>query len=459
MKKPNKLRIHYLYWKREKKRLKRLSKNRIYLQKLKKLSNSNVILSKIDNIVWERYSSKLFDFFLSKDFISLKENSTSTILIPKIFSLNNNYGESIETISKFVTSVKANVGRVITVDFSKCQSVDQPALFLLQILGLEFKDEFNKLDTRLRTLTCKVTYEVIKSPNDNVNKLLVTTGIIKSSKFPVGGLIPIHTLGYLKGSKDQKHYSENKKGKLGTKTVEYINACLQPFDYEFNPQGINYIDGLVSEILNNAEDHSVFGSYYITANLLIDIPTEITNGQFVGELNLTFLNFGDSFYEGLEETKHENSDMYITLNQLYEEVLSENPRMNFSKENLFTLYALQEGISRLKYEDQSRGTGTMKFVSSFLALGDYQDDSKGYIPSLTILSGKTLLICNNMYKNFYKEDVCFISLNTEQDLRILPEESNLKSLRHHFPGTLLTAKIYLNREHLTKKVEDNGAHN
>ena len=178
-------------------------------------------------------------------------------------------------------------------------------------------------------------------------------------------------------------------------------------------------------------------------------------GSVVGEMNLTFMNFGYSFYEGFEETKSVNSDVYNQMELLYEQVNVSLFGAPFSKENLFTLYALQDGMSRLKFEEESRGTGTMKFINSFFAFGDYEDTKLGYLPNLTILSGSTMLVCDNRFKPFLKDGVYFLSLNSENDLAKLPEKSNLKPLNQCFPGTLLTAKIYLNQDHLNKKFSGN----
>ncbi len=127
----------------------------------------------------------------------------------------------------------------------------------------------------------------------------------------------------------------------------------------------------------------------------------------------------------------------------------------FTRENLFTLYALQDGSSRLKYVRESRGTGTMKFINSFLNLGDYQDNSKGYIPRLLIFSGATMLKCDNTYKPFEIEGVNYLSLNSENDMNKPPVSSHLMNLENRFPGTLIIGKIYLNQDHLKKKINGN----
>lgn len=53
----------------------------------------------------------------------------------------------------------------------------------------------------------------------------------------------------------------------------------------------------------------------------------------------------------------------------------------FTKDDLYTLYCLQEGISRLKYEDESRGRGTMNFIRAFITLGSFGEK----IPNINLI--------------------------------------------------------------------------
>ena len=168
-------------------------------------------------------------------------------------------------------------------------------------------------------------------------------------------------------------------------------------------------------------------------------------------------NFGYSIFEGFEENKTKNNVVYSDMQQMYDLVSQSTSK--FTKENLFTLYALQEGFSRLKFIQESRGTGTIKFIQSFLYLGDYEDEKKNFIPNLLIYSGNTLLICNNKYRPFSIDGVYYLSLNKEKDLTMPPETSHIKQLGYKFPGTLLIVKIYLNENHLKKKMEENGRNN
>lgn len=456
MKKPNKQREILLHRKRERKILKRIRLNKTFQGYSSVFNREQTFREAIDRKIIKRFSSPLLDFFVDKNFIQKDKKHGATIKFKSDFSLCSNYENAIESIRDFINAIFSNIGDEIILDFSNCKTADQPALFVLQILRMDFQEELNSLNSRLRVISSQSSIKIIHSKVQEVNKLLFVTGLIPQAELKIEGLMPLTTLGYYKGNTSQKHYSENRKGAIGTNITNYINHCLSVHGYLFTPTGKNQLEGLVSEVLNNAEDHSPFNTYYVTANLLGEMNVD-PNANVVGEMNLAFLNFGFSFFEGFEETKTQNIAMYEQMEILYNQVNNSIFSTTFSKENLFTLYALQDGISRLKYEGGSRGNGSMKFINSFFSFGDYEDELKHYHPNLTIHTGGTQLVCDNKYKPFHDgNNVYFISLNSENDLSVLPEKSNLKQLKSAFPGTLLTTRIYLNKEHLRKKISNNG---
>lgn len=440
-----------LQQKRERKRLKRLRQNKSFIGENSKTSKLENFLKKGDERLISKHSFDLDNFINSLVDMS-KIKPILDVKIPKTFSLEYNYIKSLETIGTIRKTLITNIGKEITLDFTKCKKVDFSILFLLKVLVEEYLSSLAKLDRKLRYFTSKPKIQIIHSKTERVNlKLLANEIILKISPIK-SQFVPISNLRLIKGRKPQKHYSENKKGSTITKIREYINiGCLERHHLTLTSDGKSNIDGLLSEILNNSEDHSLFDTWYVFSNLF-EINQKGT--EKVSELNLAILNFGYSIYDGFEQSKDENHVVYNEMNELYNYIV-ENYGNQFSKENLFSLYALQEGKSRLKYKEQSRGTGTMKFINSFLNLGDYEDKKNNYIPKLHIYSGNTFIKCDNDYKPFQVEGVNYLSLNKENDLLIPPEKTHLKGLNRKFPGTLLVVKLYINENHLLKKMNNN----
>ena len=73
----------------------------------------------------------------------------------------------------------------------------------------------------------------------------------------------------------------------------------------------------------------------------------------MGEVNLFGHEFGYSIYEGLELSKKDNYENYKVVERLYDQVIHRIKNRTIGREDLFTLY--EEGISRLKFEDQKAG--------------------------------------------------------------------------------------------------------
>lgn len=450
MKNKSKNKFLLISLKRHRKLLKRKRKKNIQIND--KSTGIQRFLVQYETKVVKNFRSKLFQFLVDNGFVSGGEEISDEIIIPYKFCLEEYYNETIEIIGQIALSIWENIGKNITIDFSKCEYVGQSALFLLQILRLELQSDFNDLNNRLSVLNSKIDIKIIKSKDITVNLNLLLCGYFTAEdEFELEeGVTPINTLGYLKGKKQQKSYLENKKGINATKIVDYINECLIRNSFELSETGVNDITGMIGEILSNAEDHSPFSSYYVTANYTQIKDNE--NDENVGLLNLSFLNFGYSIYEGLLETKHDNSELF---KELQYGCMVLQTKATFTDENLFTLFALQDGVSRLKYKDESRGTGTMKFINCFFSFGDYQNTNKQQSPTLSILSGNTQLICDNKYKPFVTDNKCYVSLNDDNDLSLPPNKSHLKDLRYKFPGTLLSVRAFLNQDHISNKISNN----
>ena len=442
------------YWRLQKRRTKRELKRRRQRRHYKGVNSTYPLFIQrqiaADRSMIKHAQLDLYDLLVKLQFTQQQPLTTSpSIKIPRIFSLSDNYEQSIETIKLLLCALAKNETQ-ITIDFSECTNVDGNALFLTQLIRLELSKEWNRLNNKLHRLQCNPICKINKSKDRSVNLDLLMFGLLSTVELDANGLKPINSLGYLTGSKSQSHYDENKKGQIGTQIVAYLNGCLQHHGFQLKSLGRNQIDGLIAEILNNAEDHSPVNKYYVTANFCKEKDEA---GRIIGRLNLEFLNFGFSIYEGFEETKELNNQTYEQMERQFNRINNSLLKKNcFSKEAIFTLLALQEGISRLHYEDESRGTGTMKFINSFFGIGDYEDVDKGYKPKLTILSGHTQLICDTKYRPFQKDQRFYLSLNAAKSLDSPPEKTHLKELTVNFPGTMLSVTIYLNRENLIAKM-------
>ena len=98
-------------------------------------------------------------------------------------------------------------------------------------------------------------------------------------------------------------FKENRKGVVGKRIVSFINSSYGPFKKKLTPQSQNLIESLMSEILNNAEDHSLQNNEWYVDGIALH---ETIDEKEVVELNLVIFNLGDSMYDAFEKTKEDN---------------------------------------------------------------------------------------------------------------------------------------------------------
>jgi len=452
MKKPKKIIQKNLKEKRERKRFKR--KNKKFLGSFFNKSNEGSLIkwrTETDHRIINSHHFSIHEFLNKHGDVNYKPLPSDIVKIPKDFCFEFQSSEVFKTIKEIRESLISREIKTLTLDFSKCQMVDFSSLFILRTILDEYIRDLRKLDKRLHTLQVEPNVVIKRSSDPEVQAKLkacqIITGIIDESKF-----IPISAMNFYTGTKSQSKYAENRKGSVATKIRKYIDGCLREHSTRLTPTEESNIDGIISEILNNAEDHSDFNTWYSYGNFF---QHSAENGEFIGEVNLAFMNFGKSIYNGLLETSESNKDQFEVLERIHDTVKDKDSKNKFTSENLFTLYALQDGVSRLKYKRSSRGTGTMTFINSFLELGDFESKSQNLYPRLIIYSGKTKLKCDNNFKPFKKDEAFYLSLNDKEDITELPASNHLETIKHEFPGTLITVKLYLNKEHLHNKI-DNG---
>lgn len=390
--------------------------------------------------------------FLDENGNQTTQEIQSHIKIPRNFLLEKYHASSFEVITKIRKAMVKFRGEQIKIDFSRCKDIDYSCIFLLLVILIEYVDYYEKLEKSFKVIKARPEVLIIPSKNDEVNVRLMTGYILPNANITQSFLRPFSALNFIRGQRSRKDYVENLKGPAATTIRKYINDNLLQHDFCLDKTNAAYLDGIISEVLNNAEDHSQFNTWYVSGNIFRSSSLNNETDDSVSELNLAFLNFGYSIFDGLESSKDNNTEIYGLMTEMFEQVKDKmTDRNNFTKEEMFTLYALQEGVSRLKYKSEDRGTGTMKFIKSFINLGDYCDKEKKLEPSLLVYSGKVFLKCDHEVRPSNIEGMDILALNKSNDLASLPEKSHLKELNNNFPGTFLVFKLYLNKRHLRGK--------
>ncbi|MEP1152582.1 MAG: hypothetical protein ABJH08_12720 [Balneola sp.] len=444
-----------LHIKRERKRQKRIRnsnslpfKKRGYLEKFQIKSDKKRIESfEID------VQSPFFAYLKRQDFF--RKINRTYFLAPKEIDFFENYERTLKFIQKIISSKINNVDSRVTIDFSLCKKASQTPLFLLKIILDKIDNEYERMNSKLQVLRISNKVEVKGYKARNVRLNLFLSELIKEVDLDREGQVPLMSTRYIQGNSYRKGVLYNLKGSICRKVVSFMNEVLKQHSFELSSDGRHKLDGLISEVLSNAEDHGKLNEYYVMANFSTNRDSDSEN-EIVGEANIFIMNFGPSIYERLIETGDENREIIDDLDQITNVILKKVNK--FRTSDLYTLYSLQHGISRLKYVDESRGTGTMKFLRAFFDLGDYEDKGKNFIPRISLISGSTGIYIENNHAPYFdtNKNQWYVSLNKEQDLRMPPSDDSLFKLETIFPGTLLSARIFFNTNHMLRKVEGGG---
>lgn len=378
-----------------------------------------------------------------------EEQAKLRVKIPRFFSFKKDYEGCITFFKELLSSYVYS--KSVEIDFEKCEETSISAFTIFDLLLKELGGITRRYNEGLYYTTQK-SVKIKRSLKDKkTNKYLHAFQYVSISEEESDDsyFLPLR----LHRGKGRNSYTENRKSTTCRYIIEFINESFHGSNVELNIKGINAIEGLITEVLSNAEDHSINNSeWYVNGISFL----EIQHNTQVVELNLAIMNIGPSMYEGFEQTKQENEQNYKKVEKIYKgHVQQFTPKNRFERESLFMLYMLNEGISRLKYLESSRGNGTMNFIESFITLGSFGGENPQFNAQLNIASGHTILTCDNRYKPFEEGNFKKLSLNSENTLTKLPDRDYLKYHQACFPGTILECRIYLNSEFFTKILNEN----
>ena len=374
---------------------------------------------------------------------------SAIIKAPDEFSFEEDNDGSIVFFKKILSTFYLS-DNVLIMDFTDCKEIAIPNAMLLNLILIDFRVAerdfnnvyFGKVQKKLK---------IIKSKHLKANKCLHVFHLLDNVEVNDGDAYLY--LGNQVGFLQKSLYRYNLKGAICTKVREFVNESLKASNAILNKTGENKLDRLLSEIFNNAEDHSTFRKWFVNGVSFREI---IENGATIVELNLGILNFGYSISEGLFNNRQRNKEMMAYIDPWYETHKRDIrfKLMPYTKDDLYTLYCLQEGVSRLKYQSSGRGSGTMNFLRAFMSLGSYGKINSKYRSHLNIISGNTIVRCTHDVEPYERDKRYFLSLNTQKEMEKLPDSEYLTHTKEYFPGTFFEVKIYLNNKYFTEKLKD-----
>ncbi len=287
--------------------------------------------------------------------------------------------------------------------------------------------------------------------NNDVEKLLFSVGspvILLNETTKYSDIIPYKLCIHKRGINGNQIKIRDRKDLDTTELVEYVVTCLNTLNRTLTPERLYNLSTVIGEILINAEEHSTTGHRFS-----IGYFHEINeNNNHYGVFRLAILNFGKTIYEKFKDPNCQNKDLVSKMENLSSQYTKKKlfTKNEFEEEALWTLYALQEGVTSVSIDQfKKRGNGSIQFIENFFNIKGNKKEFDSF-SMLNILSGNTSILFDGSYNITEKvvdnEKYKFMTFNSSGNIEDKPDANYVKIVKNYFPGTIISAKIMFNED-------------
>ena len=441
---------------RQLKKDRRREKHEAYLL-LKQELNGNI---KYENLVdkWlpPNLSYLIFEpkspFFAEK-LAKIKLNNKGIFQVPRNFSIVEHPNEAYVFLQELTAALLFQKYSHIKIDYSRCKTADLGAQVLLDIIIKDIIIFYRKCQGHPHTAPKVKGIQGINVLNEDVKKLLFSVGspsIHSNKSINFDDIIPYSLCVHDRESNRIPSEIIKQKDIDTTKLADYVVECLRRFNKKLTPEKREDLCTVIGEALINAEEHSTT-QYRYSIGYFHEIKE---HGQHYGLFRLVILNFGKTIYEKFKDPNCPNKSVVEKM-----KLLSQSYKNNkfffsrqFEEETLWTLYALQEGVTSVAPEDyKKRGNGCIQFIDSFFNIKG-ERSQKDNISRLSLLSGNTNIIFDGTYnikeKTIDGDKFKFMTFNNSGNIEEKPDSKYVSYVANYFPGTMISAKILFNEDDL-----------
>jgi hypothetical protein len=362
------------------------------------------------------------------------------ITVPKTFSFIDDPIAAMETLDSLSAAIRDRTVNRVFIDFHKCETLDLCASAAMTVIALR-----TRRSRTGRTFGFEGNY-----PCTNRAKILLRgSGLLKYLK-TTAPILPFETAARLKLMELRMGYSRRpersmKCDQATTQLVTYVNDCLGDSKAALTDFGKQRLATLIGEAIANAEEHSN-GPWYATAHF-DRLEPEVQEG---GACHIVLMNFGTTIFDSF----HLPDSNPATLNKL--RALSSIHRKRrffdiraraYDEEALYTLYALQEGVSRAS---DDRGIGMTLLIDFFMQLAAAN-------AKMCVLSGTSVILFDSRYslrqERFEGGTRRVIAFNKSNSLEERPDDDNVWTMKTGFPGTIISLRFNLKKDYVQLSAE------
>lgn len=385
-------------------------------------------------------------------------NNGGIFKVPKQFSIVDFPNESYRFIQNILGALVLQKYQTIIIDYAECERVDLGAQVLLDIILKDIIFFFDKCKGFKPTMPKVKNIKGINILDENVRKLLFSVGspAIHSNRtinFP--DIIPYKLCIHDREVDGDPVTISEQKDLDTTKLVDYVINCLNSLGRTLTGEKLDDLSTVIGEILINAEEHSTT-KFRFSIGYFHKIEIE---GKQFGVFRLAILNFGKTIYEKFKDPNCPNKAIVHKMTSLSEKYTKSNffNSKKFEEETLWTLYALQEGVTSVAPEKyKKRGTGSMAFIESFFNIKGKMKNVDEF-SRMAIHSGNTSITFDGTYNTTPREvdgdEYKFMTFNKTNNIDDKPDSKYVKYVDNYFPGTIISAKILFNEDDLIEENE------
>lgn len=369
------------------------------------------------------------------------------IIIPEVFSISENAERAIRVLREVYTALRCEKTNKYLFDHSNCINLGLSASTIMDIIVLAVSKYREKQGHVLE-------FEGHLPHNKYVRDILLASGLpyhLDAESVTSFDAEHVQRFETIKGHHDIK---ANKADATSTKLVLYFNKCLKTQNLELNDEGKRLLSRILGEVISNCEIHGGETATWYTQG-----HYQMREDDSFGEMQMLFLNLGETIYEGLKNDSSDETEQKLAhiLN-----MHRKNMKYNWDEEMVFTVFALQEGISRLRDANKegykARGSGTVSMIEMLNDIGKCENGLK---PQMTIVSGRTQIKFTDHYKMKpvkFENDVVFgsgikriIAFNEENNIYAIPDHDSVVKMSEYFPGTVISLKFYLDNRYIINR--------
>lgn len=363
------------------------------------------------------------------------EDTEAHIALPERFSFIENPEQTLAVFREAVEAMRRGPRRIV-IDQRKCVLIDICAAAVLNTLALEAHRTIGN------------NYAGFYPGKGEALEIVVATGLPKVLGVKLPPMRHFRKFHVRKGPQPKTSLlAPTWKERVGSELTEYLAACFKRCGHRLTREGRKRIGKLLGEVLANAEDHASGNPWFITGYLRQ--PAE----RAFGDCHITVFNFGPTIAETLQglPAGGYRTDVESLVQEHRQRRLFGLVRPKWSEQGLWTVYALQEGVSRLNAPGTSRGVGTADMIEEFQKLG--RTAGNGPEPRMSLLSGNIHILFDGRHRIQLEEMEAsrprrIIAFNETNDLLEPPDDGAVTHLEHGFPGTLLSLRFYIDQRYL-----------